>query len=81
MKYTKIEYHFDGYEHKFDVKKHGNSKINQPYIPTKASTKIAIKERLSNKAPRIVLNEVSESVGGLFGATSQAVLPCNIKKV
>lgn len=77
-----MEYYFQGEEHTFEIQPHGNSKGNQAFIPTTFSTKVALQEKASKlNSPRMVINEVSESVGGLLGASSESALPRNIKQV
>ena len=72
---------FDHYEHKVELRPHGNSKGKEPFCRTKPSTIKLLKESVQTKAPRKALREVENLVGGVVTAHSASDLPRDRKQV
>ena len=72
-----MQYVFNNKEHAIELKPHGNSIGKTPYRRTKPSTLCKIKEGVTTKAPRQVLHEIENSMGGVINAQAGCDLPCN----
>ena len=76
LKYTFVQYLFQGKEHAVDViLPHGNAKHKKPYHRILASTREALKISSSNETPKQVLDKVYSSVGDVTKARSIGQLP------
>ena len=75
LDYFYVQYYFDGPEHSFDIKPHGNDRQNRPYQPTMTTTKSRIKElcEKSLKPKQVERNILAES-GGIEKAASGSQL-------
>ena len=71
-----VQYRFDGNEHFVRNKPHGNSKSNDPFIPTKKSTLEKLTVAVKSQGAKRAVHEVERAVGGL-GADSASALPRN----
>ena len=76
LKYTLVQYLFQGKEHAVDViLPHGNAKHKKPYHRILASTRDALKISSSKETPKQVLDKVYSSVGDVTKARSIGQLP------
>ena len=76
LKYTLVQYLFQGKEHAVDViLPHGNAKHKKPYHRILASTRDALKISSSNETPKQVLDKAYSSVGDVTKARSIGQLP------
>ena len=76
--YVLITYKFDKVpEHTILVSPHGNCKENKPYKRTMESTKKLLSTKLESQSPKIAVNSVHESMGGIINAESAGKLPRN----
>ena len=76
LKYTLVQYLFQGKEHAVDViLPHGNAKRKKPYHHILASTRDALKISSSKETPKQVLDKVYSSVGDVTKACSIGQLP------
>ena len=60
---------------------HGNSKSKIPFHPTWPSTMEHVKKECAQLGPKAVIQQVSEEVGGVCGASAPGELPRNEKQV
>ena len=76
LKYTLVQYLFQGKEHAVDViLPHGNAKRKKSYHHILASTRDALKISSSKETPKQVLDKVYSSVGDVTKACSIGQLP------
>ena len=78
LKYTFVQYLFQGKEHAVDVivnLPHGNAKHKKPYHRMLASTRDALKISSSNDRSKQVLDKVYSSVGNVTKARRIGQLP------
>ena len=71
-----VQSRFDGNDHFIRNKPHGNSKSNDPFIPTKKSTLEKLTMAVKSQGVKRAVHEVERAVGGL-GADSASALPRN----
>lgn len=76
LKYTLVQYPFQGKEHSVDViLPHGNAKQKKSYHCILASTRDALKRSSSKETPKQILDKVYSSVGDVTKARSIGELP------
>ena len=76
-----VIYKFEGVpEHVVLVKPHGNAKRSGQYTRTKESTKQKLKDQLKTAAPKLAVDQVYESKGGILKATSGGDLPRGLQQ-
>lgn len=80
-KYALIQYLFDGPEVQIKIRPHGNSKANQPFFCTSASTRKRISELAISSTPKAVITELTREKGGEPKARGFAALRCDRQQV
>ena len=76
-----VIYKFEGVpEHVVLVKPHGNAKRSGQYTRTKESTKQKLKDQLKTAAPKLAVDQVYKSKGGILKATSGGDLPRGLQQ-
>jgi len=80
--YVFITYKFNKVpEHTILVSQYRNYKENKPYRWTVESTKKLLSTKLESQSPKMVVNSVHESMGGIINAESAGKLPRNRDQV
>ena len=72
-----LHYCFDNEEHTVMTRPHGNSKSNTGFVRTMPSTLSKVRELSEDLRPKHVVSKLSQSVGGIIGASSASQLPRN----
>ena len=80
-KYVMVQYILDGPEVDIKAKPHGNSKGNQPFFRTSASTKKRIEQLAVSSTPKAVVSEIGREAGGELEVRSIASVPRNSRQV
>ena len=72
-----LHYCFDNEEHPVLTRPHGNAKSDTGFVRTMPSTLSKVRELSENLKPKHVVSKLSQSVGGIIGASSTSQLPRN----
>lgn len=76
-----VQYNFEGEEHTFPLKPHGNSRKNkEPYQRTKETTKNVLRSNLEQNTPKEAFQKTTRDLGGTMHACSAAQTPRNRKQ-
>ena len=70
-------YCFDNEEHPVLTCPHGNAKSDTGFVRTMPSTLSKVRELSENLKPKHVVSKLSQSIGGIIGASSTSQLPRN----
>ena len=72
-----LHYCFDNEEHPVLTRPHGNAKNESGFVRTMPSTLSKVRELSENLKPKNVVSKLSQSVGGILGASSTSQFPRN----